>query len=179
MEFARHHQILEVSFDFVDRFLCSLRQKSFDRLVMLGVAPGRDSIKIERFARNAVCELPDANGEVYGRHFIDNDLPDKLESMIADRFSGDANSVSTNAGSYLCNYAYFRALQRFSEKQIVFVHIPPFANVDAENQISTIERVLAISSSKTNDSIVCSSSKGQISNVPESLKSSRRIRQVP
>jgi pyrrolidone-carboxylate peptidase len=48
-------------------------------------------------------------------------------------------SSSADAGCYLCNYLYYRALRRLPGKRVGFVHVPPLDVLPFEDQ----RRVLA------------------------------------
>ena len=116
----------------VDRDLPKLFAQKPTVVLMFGVAGRRRQLCIETRARNAVSLLfPDANGH-RPRHGII-----KLRGPVAltgnapfTRLAGAAATkarLSRDAGRYLCNYAYWRALEhvRGTRPLVQFVHIPP------------------------------------------------------
>ena len=123
----RPFELLEVSYAAVDGFLTRLasRSGSFERLLMLGVRGGGTTIEIERVARNHVGAEPDVRGETRGPGPIDAAGPELLPGTLIDSPLSGAVSPSDDAGCYLCNYAYYRALRRFPRKRVGFVHVPP------------------------------------------------------
>jgi pyroglutamyl-peptidase len=122
----------------VDRDLPKLFAKKPDIILMFGVAGRRRQLCIEMRARNAVSVLfPDANGSRPHRLVIKLGGPATLTGNApfarlagAARASAAASRLSRDAGRYLCNYVYWRALERMDGRKplIQFVHIPPVNN---------------------------------------------------
>jgi pyroglutamyl-peptidase len=114
----------------VDRDLPKLFAQKPDIVLMFGVAGRRRQLCIETRARNAVSLLfPDASGHRLRHGVIRLGGPPTLtgNAPIA-RLAGTAGTrLSRDAGSYLCNYAYWRALEqvRGTRPLVQFVHIPP------------------------------------------------------
>jgi pyroglutamyl-peptidase len=152
---GRPFELLEVSFAAVDAFLdrLALAPDTFDRLLMLGLRGNGSTIDLERLARNHVGPAPDVRGVIRGPAPIDPAAPDTLSTTLFNRAfaaAPPAVSFSTDAGCYLCNYLYFRALQRLPDKQVDFVHVPPLNVSPLETQqrdlaalISTVESAVA------------------------------------
>ncbi len=106
-----------------------------DAILMFGLAARTRHVRLELHARNTLSAFPDARGFVpAGRAIAKGDagrrhlrgphmrLLQALRSrVLAARFSRDA-------GRYLCNYAYWRAIEASEKpggpKLVVFVHIP-------------------------------------------------------
>ncbi len=147
---ARRHQTLEVSYRAVDDFLASLEASTFDRLLMIGVAAGRDHMSLELFARNIIGKTPDVRGYApFGQ--IDKEAPLLLSATLwtPDRSARVLMEVpharaSMDAGSYLCNYISFRALQRFPDKHVGFLHIPMPDKIALDDQQMALSRILEI-----------------------------------
>ncbi len=122
----------------VDRDLPKLFAKKPDIVLMFGVAGRRRQLCIEMRARNAISALfPDANGSRPHRLVIKPGGPATLTGNApfarlagAARASAAASRLSRDAGSYLCNYVYWRALERMDGRKplVQFVHIPPVSN---------------------------------------------------
>jgi pyroglutamyl-peptidase len=114
----------------VDRDLPKLFAKKPDIVLMFGVAGRRRQLCIEIRARNAVSLLfPDAAGHRPLRGVIRLGGPATLTGNAPfARLAGTTGTrLSRDAGSYLCNYVYWRALEqvRGTRPLAQFVHIPP------------------------------------------------------
>lgn len=150
-ELARHcgrpHALIEVAFAAVDAFLEAIQPDEFDRLLMLGVARKRTHLTPELYARNYVGREPDVRGVVRNGD-IEEEGPLLLLSTLWN--PGDLSEglplglahVSLDAGNYLCNYISYRALRRFPEKAIGFLHVPPFDAIDFEQQQDALAQIL-------------------------------------
>ena len=114
----------------VDRDLPKLFAQKPDIVLMFGVAGRRRQLCIETRARNAVSLLfPDASGHRPRHGVIRLGGPATLTGNAPfARLAGTAGTrLSRDAGNYLCNYAYWRALEqvRGTRPLVQFVHIPP------------------------------------------------------
>jgi pyroglutamyl-peptidase len=116
----------------VDRDLPKLFAQKPDIVLMFGVAGRRHHLCIETRARNAVSLLfPDAGGRQPHHGVIKLRGPAALAGNAPfARLAGAAGPrarLSRDAGNYLCNYVYWRALEqvRGSRPLVQFVHIPP------------------------------------------------------
>ena len=116
----------------VDRDLPKLLAQKPDVVLMFGVAGRRRHLCIETRARNAVSLLfPDASGRRPAHGVIKLRGPAALAGNAPfARVAGAAGPrarLSRDAGNYLCNYVYWRALEhvRGTRPLVQFVHIPP------------------------------------------------------
>jgi pyroglutamyl-peptidase len=116
----------------VDRDLPKLfaQKPKPDIVLMFGVAGRRHQLCIETQARNAVSLLfPDAGGHRPRHGVIKLHGPATLTGNAPfARLAGAAGTrLSRDAGRYLCNYVYWRALEqvRGTRPLVQFVHIPP------------------------------------------------------
>ena len=147
---GRDHALLEVTYDAADRFLSNLGHRRFDVLLMLGVSAHVASIQLERVAQNRIGQLPDVRGVVRGPATIHPDGPDSIESTLWTQpmcqSLGTACGINMNddAGSYLCNYIYFRALRRFAQHRVGFLHVPPTQILSIESQRETLSRLIRL-----------------------------------
>jgi pyroglutamyl-peptidase len=121
----------------VDRELPALVARERPDIVLLfGLASRARHLRIEEIARNRMSVLfPDAGGFrpprpaiAPGRAAQRN--PRRLARLVeAARDAGVRASPSRNAGSYLCNYIYWRALEAAQgaggPRLVAFVHVPP------------------------------------------------------
>jgi len=123
----------------VDRDLPGLFAQKPDVVLMFGLASRTNFLRIEARARNSRSVLfADAGGHRPQRAVIRTGAPTELRTAApsarllatARRAGGVAARLSRDAGRYLCNYAYWRALERAGHGRgngplVIFVHIPP------------------------------------------------------
>lgn len=145
---GRPFEVLEVAYDAADAFLARLDPEGFDTLLMLGVATARDRIMPELMARNWKGEVPDVRGKSLPGP-IEEGEPLLLEStlwnahLVAGLSVSPGLFASMDAGNYLCNYLSYRAMRRFPERRVGFLHVPPFEKVPQEAQAATLAQILA------------------------------------
>ena len=131
----------------VDRDLPKLfaQKPKPDIVLMFGVAGRRRQLCIETRARNAVSLLfPDAGGHRPLHGVIKLRGPAALaramrHSRALPAPRGPRARLSRDAGRYLCNYVYWRALEqvRGSRPLVQFVHIPP---VERQTAAATLKK---------------------------------------
>lgn len=141
------HAVLEVSYAAVDRFLAELAPDSFEVLLMMGVARGRDRLTPEFYARNFMGKSPDVAGEIrFGP--IDEGgsllLPTTLwtAGSVADWTCCYPIRASLDAGEYLCNYMCYRALASFPTKRVGFLHVPDPEKLPLDEQAKVLSVIL-------------------------------------
>jgi pyrrolidone-carboxylate peptidase len=136
-------EVLEVSYAAVDEFLADLEESSFDTWLMMGVNGRGDSIQLETVGRNRCHGVADVRGVVAGPGVIDPGLPPMIAgSWFDESMVGERVVTSVEAGLFLCNYLYFRALAKFEGKRIGFLHVLPFDRMGVEDQLAVVRRVL-------------------------------------
>lgn len=108
-----------------------------DAILMLGLAGRRRHVCIELLARNRKSTIfPDAGGTLPQRPAIAAGAPASLRGhapfsrlLAAARGTHVPTRFSRDAGKYLCNYIYWRALEAAAQpdgpRRAVFVHVPP------------------------------------------------------
>jgi pyroglutamyl-peptidase len=129
--------VFPTSYQAVDRDLPALLARERpDALIMFGLAPRRRLISIETWARNALtCALPDANGHipaasviVPGGHAVLALRSPAQRLVAAVRAVRISAALSSDAGSYLCNYLCWRAGEAAERdgvpRLVAFVHVP-------------------------------------------------------
>jgi pyroglutamyl-peptidase len=128
--------VFATRYDAVDRELPALlKREKPDIVVMFGVAPRSHRVRVEERARNRIAMFPDAGGRRPATRTIAphrdaqrNPLP-VARLVAAARTARVAAAPSRNAGAYLCNYVYWRALEAAARPDgpglVVFVHVPP------------------------------------------------------
>ena len=129
--------VFPTSYDAVDRELPMLLEKYRpDIVLMFGVAPRSKAVRIETRAHNVFSHFPDAKRLSPGRRKIiagaKASLPGRapFQRMLhATRAAQHGSVLSRNAGGYLCNYVYWRALEAARRPDgpttVAFVHVPP------------------------------------------------------
>ena len=136
-----------------DREAPHLASERYDAVLLLGVAARRKALSVERFARNRLARFPDAAGRRPERRVI---APDGLLAIAgrapiarlvaAGRGQGVRIAPSMSAGTYLCNYVYWRMLTAAPHTPCVFVHVPklngPTRLACAENALMRLALVL-------------------------------------
>jgi pyroglutamyl-peptidase len=132
--------IFHVTFQTVDRELPELIAKLRPQaLLMFGLASRTSYLRIETRARNAVTtHLPDADGNRAQNssivHGADARLfgPHSTLLLRAGRATGIDARPSRDAGTYLCNYLSWRAIEATQKPDgpalAQFVHVPLLAN---------------------------------------------------
>jgi pyroglutamyl-peptidase len=137
VELSSH--IFPVTYTAVDRELpLTLATHKPHALLMFGLASRTGYVRIETRARNAVTMLwPDASQARAGKGLIQSGADAKMfgphtQKLLraADGTGLDARA-SRDAGSYLCNYLSWRAIEAVDAERgprlAAFVHIPPLA----------------------------------------------------
>jgi len=111
------------------------REMKADVAVLFGVAGKRGAIRVEHHAVNRAHRThPDARGFVYDKTMLDFRAPPRRSTDVrtqvivaALRRQGLPARTSQSAGTYLCNFAYWwalQAVQRGHLKAAIFIHIP-------------------------------------------------------
>jgi pyroglutamyl-peptidase len=141
-----HGHIFHVTYRTVDRELPDLIVKLKPQaLLMFGLAGRTGHLRIETRARNAVTTtFPDAdrsiaaNGAIVPGADAMSFGPHTGKLLRAARATGIDARASRDAGSYLCNYLSWRAIEAVKGKDgprlASFVHIPPLARDGASQR---------------------------------------------
>jgi pyroglutamyl-peptidase len=137
VEFSGH--IFPVTYKAVDRELPQLLAKHRPHgLLMFGLATRTPYVRIETRARNAVTMLwPDADhasvrkGSIAGGADAKMFGPHTAKLLRAAVGTGVDARASRDAGSYLCNYLSWRAIEATCRgdgpRVTAFIHLPPIA----------------------------------------------------
>jgi pyroglutamyl-peptidase len=135
-ETRRIAHVFATRYDAVDRELPALLARERpDVVVMFGVAPRSHLVRVEERARNRIALFPDAGGYRPTTHTIAAGQDARRNPLgitrvvKAARAAGVPAAPSRNAGAYLCNYAYWRALEAAAgpdgPRAVIFIHLPP------------------------------------------------------
>ncbi|MEA2898795.1 MAG: pyroglutamyl-peptidase [Bradyrhizobium sp.] len=151
VEFTGH--IFPVTYKAVDRELPQLLAKHRPHaLLMFGLATRTPYLRIETRARNAVTMLwPDADHASVRRGSIAGGAdarmlgPHTAKLLRATVATGIDARTSRDAGSYLCNYLSWRAVEAVDSddgpRLAAFVHVPPIARDGASPRKSMTPRI--------------------------------------
>jgi pyroglutamyl-peptidase len=138
--------IFPVTYRDVDRQLPELLAKRQpDALLMFGLASRTPHLRIETRARNAVTTLwPDADhtrvrkGSIAGGADAMMFGPHTAKVLRAAVGTGIDARASRDAGSYLCNYLSWRAIEATcgddGPRLAAFVHVPPLARGTSQHK---------------------------------------------
>lgn len=127
-QFDVEYHALEVSYQAVDEWVDTVGD-AFDLIIHMGVASGAELLRLEKLARNTV-QGEDVRGFQPSSNKIDADgrdiptnLPEEVFDKILAAFEG-VSMISEDAGSYLCNYLFYKSLSHLSSKaRVLFVHV--------------------------------------------------------
>ena len=145
--------IFPVTYRDVDRQLPELLAKCRpDALLMFGLASRTPHLRIETRARNAVTTLwPDADhtrvrkGSIAGGADAMMFGPHTAKLLRAAAGTGIDARASRDAGSYLCNYLSWRAIEATCDdtgpRLAAFVHVPPLARGGASQHKGARHRI--------------------------------------
>ena len=138
--------IFPVTYRAVDRKLPELLAKHRpDALLMFGLASRTPHLRIETRARNAVTTLwPDADhtrvrkGSIAGGADAMMFGPHTAKLLRAAVGTGIDARASRDAGSYLCNYLSWRAIEatcgNTGPRLAAFIHVPPLARGTSQHK---------------------------------------------
>jgi len=145
--------IFPVTYKAVDRELPQLLAKHRPQaLLMFGLANRTPYVRIETRARNAVTTLwPDADharvrkGSIAGGADARMFGPHTAKLLRAADSAGVDARASRDAGSYLCNYLSWRAIEatrsETGPRLAAFVHVPPLKRDSATQRKGAARRV--------------------------------------
>jgi pyroglutamyl-peptidase len=145
--------IFPVTYSAVDRQLPELlAKKQPQAMLMFGLASRTPWIRIETRARNAVTMLwPDAahtqvrKGSISGGDDAMMFGPHTQKLLRAADSTGIDARASRDAGSYLCNYLSWRAIEATGHdagpRLAAFVHVPPLARGGASQRQGDAHRI--------------------------------------
>ena len=145
--------IFPVTYTAVDHELPELLAKHRPHaLLMFGLASRTRYVRVETRARNAVTTLwPDADhtrvrkGSISGGADAMMFGPHTAKLLRAAISTGVDARISRDAGSYLCNYLSWRAIEATCRddgpRLAAFVHIPPLARGGAQRRKGGTHRV--------------------------------------
>jgi pyroglutamyl-peptidase len=115
----------------VARLLAEVRAERPSRVLLLGEAGSRSVVTPEAIARNRARRLRDEDGALPARPRLSPSGParraatwDPHDLVRALRGAGIRSRVSRDAGAFLCNAVFYRALGALPDVPVAFVHLP-------------------------------------------------------
>lgn len=145
-------RLYDVDFDGIAERLTEDVTPDVAAAILMGQAPGRATIDLERFAINAGVR-PGSDREWFplepgGPDAIQSDLP-LNEWMRSLKEQGFPVRQSFHAGTYLCNASTYYALRRFEQRGLpraaVFLHLPLATELFPDAEVSLpLETILRV-----------------------------------
>ena len=124
--------VLRTAYDAIEESLVPALALGPAAILMFGVATRAKRVRVEMRAINRASRLfPDVSGRMPVRLCLDADGPNQrrspasIKALTRLRVRDRSCTLSRDAGRYLCNASYYRALQE--ECPVLFLHIPPLA----------------------------------------------------
>lgn len=122
-------------------------------LLMFGLATRSRGIRVETRARNRICRQPDAAGITPASRAIVAGAPRVMPvrapqtALLRAASSGALPArLSVNAGDYLCNYLYWRALEAVRRgggpSRAAFIHVPPLDTRKVSRSARTMDNLM-------------------------------------
>jgi pyroglutamyl-peptidase len=166
---GRRFELIEVSYAAVDEFMETLDGATFDRLVLLGVAGTSGRMRFEAVAHNRIDDRPDVRGQIRGPAPIEPGAPVQMPGTLWTsrqlQIQTQQQRPSSDAGAFLCNYIYYRALRRFPRQAVGFLHVPAVErmSIDVQGEIlsEALREVEEATSTITSDEHVHDSKRAQ------------------
>ena len=94
-------------------------------VLMLGVAARRSLIEVELVARNHAAARADVDGDLGPGGEVLPGAPATLRTRLPwEALLGEGVAASEDAGDYLCNALFYRALHDLRPSFVGFVHVP-------------------------------------------------------
>ncbi len=136
--------ILTVTYAEVDDYLSRDPLAEFDAWLMIGVHGTAEHFHLETVAKNWNGLHPDIAGVVSGPGPIDPRLPAQIHGSLWRGWPDqEAAEFSHDAGSYLCNYLFFRALSTYPYRRLGFLHVPTETKMPLSEQQRHLQEILA------------------------------------
>lgn len=140
--------LLPVSFERAWQILEPKLQENWDAVLLLGLAGDRKDICLELVALNGMsAQRPDNDGRAILFQAIE---PQGEAAMLSEwplhewaqqaQARGLPIKVSLSAGSFVCNYIYYKARQ--TTTKALFVHVPLEESVSLEKMAESLRWVL-------------------------------------
>jgi len=143
IEFKR----LEVTYQSIDQFL-ETDLNHYDTVIELGAATKSEKVRLELFGRNFVNGVDNnavskdgainPNGKTVVKTNFSEIFLDQITTIYPDTVS-----KSESAGKYLCNYLYYQSINKFPEKNILFIHLANFIDIPHALSLDELVEIIA------------------------------------
>ncbi len=146
---GRPFEVLEVSYEAADDFVATINPFAYDNLLLLGVAGDRSQVSLELEAQNLRSGADVRGASTDG--LIETEGPDRLKSTMWSQelveylkieYPHDI-ALSWDAGTYLCNYIYYKALRTLNIPRIGFLHVVMPDKIPLSTQEEIVRGVLS------------------------------------
>ena len=127
-------ETIDVTWSGVSKFIQAKQIEKFDFIFHLGVASNESKIRIETSGQNIQSGKDIDNIRPNDKQIIKNEpnLNTNFSIEVLNNFvsNNDFISISNDAGSFLCNYLYYKSLYFLGKKSsVLFIH-----TADTQNQ---------------------------------------------
>lgn len=137
--------VLPVTFEAADRFARTRFPNSVGAILMVGVGRRGRQLLLERRARNYVSGKQDVFGVKFGPGPISSKGAEYLEGSLFEGWEeSEAWRLSDDAGDFLCNYLYYRVIERNPQIPAGFVHVRPISSVSLSTQFNALSDIVQL-----------------------------------
>ncbi|MCH2204504.1 MAG: hypothetical protein MK132_01335 [Lentisphaerales bacterium] len=136
LNFQLHKVLLPVDYSYCVQWLSTLTEE-YDLVIHMGVANNASQNQVELQAKNYRGLTPDTKG-FFCEGKISLEKPEVLMTDLSfDFLEGESYKQivkSRDAGDYLCNFLYFKSLEKGSFRRVLFYHLAPDSIISADLQ---------------------------------------------
>jgi pyroglutamyl-peptidase len=133
-----------------DLLISTIKEKQPDLILSFGLASGRDSITIEKYAYNEMkASVADEDGVKMTGQPVSFFLRDRLETSLSLeplvkelKKRGHSVKISTDPGRFCCNEVYYLALR--SGLPCLFIHLPELEKTSLDEDVSFAKDLIAL-----------------------------------
>jgi pyroglutamyl-peptidase len=139
-------ELLPVQYGKVEAFAISLRSRTEDTILCLGLNARATELKFELYAHNQIGTERGYGSRRHTRTVIKPSGPQTLgQTLLTPKQLGElALATSFTPGDYLCNFLLYSLLIRYPERRIGFVHVPLFEKVTMGDQLEQLDGLLQL-----------------------------------
>lgn len=145
-------RVLPVTWEAIEAFPATIAETAPDALLLLGLARRAHEIRVERFASaRALVAAVDADGERVAAGTLAREGPERkrarapVEALaVAIAATGLPARLSDDAGGYLCNALFRRALEAGDDRPVAFLHLPPTVDLRPTSRFRSVDLERAV-----------------------------------
>ncbi|MEI7577180.1 MAG: hypothetical protein WCK51_09820 [Armatimonadota bacterium] len=139
-------ELLPVQYGKVESFAISLRSRSEDTILCLGLNARATDLRFELYAHNQIGAERGFGSRRHTRTVIKPSGPRTLgQTLLTPKHLGElALATSFTPGDYLCNFLLYSLLVRYPERRIGFVHVPLFEKVTMSDQLEQLKGLIQL-----------------------------------